>query len=137
MVNQQKKTKVAKAEKAKDIIKPSFAHYIPTQTEEVKLFFNSSSSSSSSRQMPPNLFPSSATYIGDDKFRVWFHGRTEHVVIPLKLFDERYHACLFRIMHNGKRRSYSVYSDSDNAIIVGYISGSSQPCAPTEPKSFN
>lgn len=104
-------------ETQKDIILPSLAHLLDTDTEEVQDLF-----SKKKQVIPSCLFPSSARYIkkedGEAIFRTYFHGKSTSLILPFSSFPERYHSCLSAIELKNNHRFYSITSDTEVAVLM-------------------
>jgi hypothetical protein len=100
-----------------DIILPSLAHLLDTNTKEVEDFFKKEN-----KRIPSCLFPSSARYMkkedGEAIFRTYFHGKSTSLDLPLSSFPERYHSCLSAIQLKNNHRFYSLTSDTEIAVLM-------------------
>ena len=110
-------------EEIKDIILPSLAHLLDTDTEEVQDFFKNNNNNNKKKQVIPScLFPSSARYMkkedGEAIFRTYFHGKSTSLDLPFSSFPERYHSCLSTIQLKNNHRFYSLTSDTEVAVLM-------------------
>lgn len=107
-------------EEIKDIILPSLAHLLDTDTEEVQDFFKNTYKKN--QVIPSCLFPSSARYMkkedGEGIFRTYFHGKSTSLDLPFSSFPERYHCCLSTIQLKNNHRFYSLTSDTEVAVLM-------------------
>ena len=108
-------------EEIKDIILPSLAHLLDTDTEEVQDFF-SNKNNNKNKLIPSCIFPSSARYMkkedGEAIFRTYFHGKSTSLDLPFSSFPERYHSCLSAIQLKNNHRFYSLTSDKELAVLM-------------------